>query len=201
MAPAAQFNCGDSPRAAQPTYFPVSLAVPHQLRHLSPSYLSFSATLLYISCLLRRREAALILCDAARHSIAILLEQLAPSSPPTTMSHWLSHRPRTSDGNLLSPGHKVSFSDSSKHSSQKRDSDRPSSSNNSRTASPARPPPARPQSHQPRSDSRNLQRINRRSEALWQYAPPRPTASGAPLINDSPGRLLSHRKLLSPSRS
>ncbi|KAL9636039.1 MAG: hypothetical protein Q9164_003081 [Protoblastenia rupestris] len=93
--------------------------------------------------------------------------------------HWLAQRPKTSDGNLLSPVHKVSFSDSSK-SSNKRDSGRPSSSSNSpRPSSPAHPPQRRPQSQQTwldRHDSRNLQRINRQSEALWQQTVVSPTA-------------------------
>ena len=106
------------------------------------------------------------------------------------MSH-LWHRPKTSDGNLLNPGHKVSFSDSSK-SSNKRDSGRPSTASNSRPSSPAAPQPraasqqrtsssTRASSQQIWGDNRNLQRINRQSEALWQYvdlhAPLAPSAT------------------------
>lgn len=88
------------------------------------------------------------------------------------MSH-LWHRPKTSDGNMLSPVHKVSFSDSSK-SSHKRDSGRPSTASNSRPSSPhPRAPQQRSSSSRASShiwgDNRNLQRINRQSEALWQY--------------------------------
>ena len=94
------------------------------------------------------------------------------------MSH-LWHRPKTSDGNLLTPGHKVSFSDSSK-SSNKRDSGRPSTASNSRPSSPAPPHPraasqkrtsssTRASSQNVWGDNRNFQRINRQSEALWQY--------------------------------
>ena len=109
-------------------------------------------------------------------------------APPSVMSHHsLFHRPKTSDGNLLSPtlgGHKVSFSDSSKSTDKRhsaRPSSRPSSSSNSRPSSPAphqqqRTPSAqrRPSSqtrafHQGWNETRNLQRINRQSEALWQY--------------------------------
>ena len=93
--------------------------------------------------------------------------------------HSLWHRPKTSDGNLLTAGHKVSFSDSSK-SSNKRDSGRPSTASNSRPSSPAAPPPraasqqrasssTKASSQQIWGDNRNLQRINRQSEALWQY--------------------------------
>ena len=93
------------------------------------------------------------------------------------MSH-LWHRPKTSDG-MLTPGHKVSFSDSSK-SSKKRDSGRPSTASNSRPSSPApsqpratgqqrAPSSTRASSHNIWGDNRNLQRINRQSEALWQY--------------------------------
>ena len=90
------------------------------------------------------------------------------------MSHLnLWHRPKTSDGNLLSANHKVSFSDSSK-SSHKRDSGRPSTASNSRPSSPAAPQQrtsssTRASSQQVWGDNRNLQRINRQSEALWQY--------------------------------
>ena len=102
----------------------------------------------------------------------------APPFEATNMSH-LWHRPKTSDGNLLTPGHKVSFSDSSK-SSNKRDSGRPSTASNSRPSSPAAPQ-QRAASQQRTSsstrasqqrtwgDNRNFQRINRQSEALWQY--------------------------------
>ena len=89
------------------------------------------------------------------------------------MSH-LFHRPKTSDGNLF-PVHKVSFSDSSK-SSNKRDS----TASNSRPSSPAAPQrratsqqrtpsSTRPSSQQVWGDNRSFQRINRQSEALWQY--------------------------------
>ena len=97
----------------------------------------------------------------------------------TIMSLW--HRPKTSDGNLLTPGRKVSFSNSSK-SSNKRDSGRPSTASNSRPPSPAPAAPQRRVTSQQRTssstrassqhiwgDNRNLQRINRQSEALWQY--------------------------------
>lgn len=94
------------------------------------------------------------------------------------MTH-LWHRPKTSDGNLLTPGRNVSFSDSSK-SSNKRDSGRPSTASNSRPSSPAAPQPraasqqrtspsTRASSQQIWGNNRNFQRINRQSEALWQY--------------------------------
>ncbi|KAL9100338.1 MAG: hypothetical protein Q9163_004274 [Psora crenata] len=85
-------------------------------------------------------------------------------------------RPKTGDGNTLPSVHKVSFSDSSSH---KRDSGRPSSSSNSRPSSPAKPPQRRLQSQHSwseRQDSRNLQHINRRSEALWQQTVVSPSA-------------------------
>lgn len=93
------------------------------------------------------------------------------------MSLW--HRPKTTDANLLPPGRKVSFSNSSK-SSHKRDSGRPSTASNSRPSSPAAPQrrvasqqrtssSTRASSQHTWGDNRNLQRINRQSEALWQY--------------------------------
>lgn len=82
---------------------------------------------------------------------------------------WHSHRPKTAD-QIQS---KVSFSDSSKSDSDKRD--RPSSASASHSSSP------RPSSAQ-RSwvDARSWQRVNRQSEALWQYAP---LAGTPPVLN------------------
>ncbi|KAL8976283.1 MAG: hypothetical protein Q9205_007676, partial [Flavoplaca limonia] len=92
-----------------------------------------------------------------------------------TMSHNLWHRPRTAEADGTGhANHKVSFSDSSK-----RDSSRPSASRtNSHTSSPRLLSPRgdkdrdRPRSQQPWSDNRAWQRVNRQSEALWQFAPP-----------------------------
>jgi len=147
-------------------------------------------TVCWQACTVARSEHIPVIAQSAR--------QLMPHQPSSSdggiMSshHSLFHRPKTSHGNLLSPGlggHQVSFSDSSKstdkrHSSSARPSSRPSSSSNSRPSSPApqhqqkraAPAPAQriPSSqtrayHQPWNESRNLQRINRQSEALWQY--------------------------------
>ena len=92
-----------------------------------------------------------------------------------TMSRNLWHRPRTAEADGTGhANHKVSFSDSSK-----RDSSRPSASRtNSHTSSPRLLSPRgdkdrdRPRSQQPWSDNRAWQRVNRQSEALWQFVPP-----------------------------
>ena len=132
--------------------------------------------------------------------------------------HSLWHRPKTADGNLLTPGHKVSFSDSSK-SSNKRDSGRPSTASNSRPSSPAAPPDrAAPQqrtssskrasSQQVWGDNRNLQRINRQSEALWQYVDLHALFTLRPLIickilscisNSSSAQTIPHLSRLLPT--
>ncbi|KAL2050537.1 hypothetical protein ABVK25_009206 [Lepraria finkii] len=97
------------------------------------------------------------------------------------------HRPKTADGNLLSPAHKVSFSDSSKSSEKRnsaRPSSRPSSSSNSRGESPAgqqrrgnsQQKPATQKREQLFGGNRNLQHIDRQSEALRQSSLVSPTA-------------------------
>jgi len=78
---------------------------------------------------------------------------------------WL--RPKTSDGNtrngLKYPGaHKVSFSDDSSDKN-KRNSGRPTSSKSSRA-----PSPTTSTSQQWTAENRKTQRINQRSEALWE---------------------------------
>lgn len=71
---------------------------------------------------------------------------------------WLHHRPKTSDN----PNHKISFSESSKSSTNSRPSS-PAASQQRTSSS------KRASSQQIWGDNRNFQRINRQSEALWQY--------------------------------
>lgn len=68
---------------------------------------------------------------------------------------------------------KVSFSDSNKSASDKRGSDRPSSASNSASLSPSSQ--SDPQQRRVLEDH-TWQRVNRQSEALWQYVPHAPEA-------------------------
>lgn len=133
--------------------------------------------------------------------------------------HPLWHRPKTSDGSLLPPGlggHKVSFSGSSKSTDKRqsaRPSSRPSTSSNSPSSSPApqlhqrrtasiqRPGTQTRPSQQPWNETRNLQRINRQSEALSQYALNISEPKPCPLTPHTPDLLSSPLRLPNPNRS